>query len=90
MAVLAYASSRMIGVNDLNQPLGEDHHRARLSNAQVDEIRDLADAGWSQRRLATKFGVSRGTIGDIVRFRRRASYATGWRRVANARACAEV
>jgi hypothetical protein len=41
---------------------GEDHPRSRLTNDQVNEIRM---SYLSQRRLAAKFGVSRGAIQSV-------------------------
>lgn len=66
-------------VGPRNTPIGEDHHNAKLSDAQVEEIRDLYDElmpngqrKYGYRKLAAMFGVNRMTIRDIVKFRRRA------------------
>ncbi len=45
---------------------GEKHGRAKLTEAQVIEIRSPRFAGWSQPAIAEHFGVSRGTIGFIL------------------------
>ncbi len=45
---------------------GERHHAARLTAAQVRDIRHRASLGESQRLLASDFGVSRSNIGLIV------------------------
>lgn len=48
-------------------PLGEGHPLARLTEDDVRAIRELSRAGWIQKRLAARFGVSPATIGKIVR-----------------------
>lgn len=48
-------------------PPGEAHGRAKLSAPEVAEIRDRwANGGVLQKELATEFGVSKTTIGEIV------------------------
>ena len=47
---------------------GEKHGQAKLTNAQVEEIRvRYAQGNIFQRELATEYGVSRSEIGNIVR-----------------------
>ena len=50
-----------------NTPAGERHPGARLSEAQVAEIKRLLTRGAGYRFLAERFGVSRTTIGAIAR-----------------------
>jgi IS30 family transposase len=68
------AGKKIIGVvGPRNSRIGEDHQNAKLTDAHVEEIRELHDTGkWGYRKLADKFGVHRMTIRDIVTFRRRA------------------
>jgi len=40
--------------------------RAKLTDEQVHELRDLYAAGWTQTRLAARFPVSRGNISKIL------------------------
>lgn len=51
---------------------GELHHESKLTNAQAEEIRQLA-ADFSLRKLAIRFNVSKPTIWKIVK---RRSYLT--------------
>ena len=46
------------------QPLGERHHNATLSNAQVAEIRALKGK-MLQREIAAKFGITQGYVSEI-------------------------
>lgn len=67
-------------VDERGNPLGEQHHRAILSDADVELIRDIYDEGMvGYGLLAQVFGVSRATIRDIVTFRRRATTPAEYR-----------
>jgi hypothetical protein len=71
-----------IGVNDLGSRVGESHHRARLTQHDVDLIRDLhEDYGLGYGRLAAKFGVCKETIARVCRYETWAQAPTRWRRV---------
>lgn len=54
-------------------PKGEDHPQAKLSDADVREIRDRYRAGARQGVLASDFGVSQAYISRLVSGKRRAS-----------------
>lgn len=45
---------------------GERNNAAKLTWAQVDEIRRMRIEGWTQQRIADHFGVARPTISSIV------------------------
>ncbi len=53
--------------------VGETHHRAKLTDAQVAEIRRLygSEEGMTYTRLAVRFGAGMATIRDIVLYRTR-------------------
>lgn len=51
------------------RPRGSEHKRAKLTEAQVLEIRDLYRKGWALTRLARKYGVFKQSIQAIVRRR---------------------
>lgn len=48
---------------------GERYGLSKLTEAAVHEIRALASEGTPQRTMARRFGVSQGTISDVVRRR---------------------
>lgn len=74
--------SRMVAVNERGYRIGDSHQRAKLTDEQVEQIRELFEDGFhSYRRLAKMFTVNRGTIRDIVTFRRRNQYAERWKKV---------
>lgn len=48
-------------------PSGERHHNAKLTEADVREIRRLFAAGAACRALARRYGLSRNTMTNVVR-----------------------
>lgn len=68
------------GVNEQGLPIGEAHHNSKLRDVEVEIIRDLYEEGFvSYRTLAVTFGVSRETIADICKYRRRACTPADYR-----------
>jgi hypothetical protein len=62
---LAHAYS--LGLRRAYRPAGEKHHCARLTEADVLEIRSLSAQGRLRREIARQFGVSKGYITNITR-----------------------
>lgn len=64
-----------IRINDLGMRIGSGHPRAKLTDAEVDQL--LADRGpdhepaMSYMELARKWGISKASVRDIVKGRRR-------------------
>lgn len=50
-------------------PRGSKHHYSKLTEPSVFEIRQKSLIGVDYKALAKEFGVSKGTIGDVVRRR---------------------
>ena len=46
---------------------GEEVSQARLTAAAVREMRKLSNEGWTQSRLATKFGVTQASVNRVLR-----------------------
>lgn len=55
------------------QPRGETHQSARLSDAEVSEIRRLAPSGLTHKAIGALFGVSREHVRDVIAGKRRAA-----------------
>jgi hypothetical protein len=67
---LAYGTSRQNYEDSIKHGVaksGGDHHTAKLSDADVFEIRRLHEGGLSQVRISESFGVHRSTVSRIVR-----------------------
>lgn len=76
-------ATRMLAVNELGSRVGEDHHRAKLTNREVDRLLELhEEQGYGYKRLASMFAVSVRTVRDICGYRRRAQHATSFVRAA--------
>jgi phage portal protein BeeE len=61
-----------VAVSDAGRTIGEDHPRSKLTNAEVEEIRDLLESGAvGTRRVAREYGVSRALVRQIRDYSRR-------------------
>lgn len=69
-----------VAVGERGVPLGEDHPGAKLTDEQVEHMRELYEEGLvGYRALAKAFGVSRDTARQICIFRRRATTPVDWK-----------
>lgn len=75
VSVQKNAKRRLLAVNDRGFRIGEDHHRAKLTNHEVDLTLELLDAGLSERQVAEKMEMSRRWVRDIKSGRRRCQSA---------------
>lgn len=72
-------------INDLGRRIGQGHHRAKLTDTDVDQILALRDAGMSYGAIARKFdnvpgGVAKSTVRDICTGRIRGQACAGIKR----------
>ena len=74
-------TNRTVGVNELGYRVGDSHHRAKLTDGDVELLLSLRVEGWGYGRLAAKFEVSKRTVRDIVHGRTRAQWVASWRKV---------
>jgi hypothetical protein len=77
---------KLVFVNERGKRIGQDHHRAKLTDADIDQIFYLREAGLSYLEIARKFddvvgGISRSTIRDILKGRRRGQLPAATKRV---------
>lgn len=70
---------RIVGVNERGLRVGQDHQRAKLTDAAVEMIRRLHEEGLSYQVIAIKFDIAKSTVQDICTYRRRAQTAVAWR-----------
>ena len=73
---------KYIGVSEKGRVVGEDHPRAKLTNHDVDLICELHDAGVGYGEIARKFDISKGSVRDFVKGRRRNQYPVRYVRAA--------
>lgn len=74
-----------ICVNAQGRRIGEDHHRAKLSNSDIDLILELRDEGLSYEAIARKMdhvpnGIAKSTVRDICTGRIRAQLPADYKR----------
>lgn len=50
---------------------GENHHRAVLTNREVEQMRELRGEGWTYARLAETFECSKSLVQHICTERKR-------------------
>ena len=84
LAFFSAMKRKRVAVNEQGRRIGEGHPRAKLTDADVDLIHELAAAGLSCRVIASKFddikgGISWETVRDILRGRRRGQTAAHWK-----------
>lgn len=73
---------KTVAINACGFLIGEDHQNAKLTNSEVDLVRELHEEfGFSYGVLAEKFGVSRASIAKICRYERRAQSAANFKTV---------
>lgn len=73
---------KLVGISEFGSRVGETHHRARLTDHDVDLIRSLRDEyGLTYQAIAEKFECSRSTIRDIIKCRRRYLRPDRWKRI---------
>jgi hypothetical protein len=70
---------KLVAVNERGLRIGEDHPNAKLSNAQVDELFDLVDAGKTSREIASLLGVSHDLVKKIRCGHRRCQWPASWK-----------
>jgi len=71
---------RVYAVNEHGRRIGEAHQHARLTDEQVDRIRDLHEEhGLSYLQLAKMYYVSKQTIASICQYQRRAQTPFGFK-----------
>jgi DNA invertase Pin-like site-specific DNA recombinase len=72
----------VVPVNEYGRRIGEAHHKARLSDATVDLLREMhEDQGLGYRRIAKAMQLSVGTVRKICGYQRRAQTPVRWKRI---------
>ena len=73
---------KLIPINDLGHRIGEHHQKAKLSDQDVEWIRQLHEEhGISYPKLAAKFEISERMIGCICRYERRNQHVAGFKTI---------
>ena len=74
--------SKIVAVDEHNNRIGEDHPRAKLTDHDVELIRQLREEfGLAHSEIAVKFEIAKSTVVAICQYQRRATTPAGYRRV---------
>jgi transposase len=71
----------LIQIGEYGKRIGETHGRAKLSDHEIDLVRQLKEEGMPAGEIAEKFEVSKRYVYKLVNFERRASIVAQYRRV---------
>lgn len=80
------ANYKLVLVNEAGRRIGQDHHRAKLTDDDINQIFALRELGLSYSKIAGKFddiegGISKATVRDVLTGRRRAQIPFATRKV---------
>lgn len=80
---------RSVWFNEGGRRIGESHHRAKLSDTEVEQICAMREAGMSYGKIAKKFddipgGIAKSTVRDICTGRIRAQFCARIKRLPDA------
>lgn len=70
-----------IGVNELGYRVGEDHHRAKFTDHEIEQMRKLRDDGMPYARIACVMECAEATARHICTHRRRAQAPVKFKKV---------
>lgn len=62
---------KLVALNEVNRRVGESHPRAKLLDAEVDQVHHLVESGMSYAQAAEKMNVSKSCVAHIASGRRR-------------------
>lgn len=73
---------RYVATNDRGLRIGEGHQRAKLTDREIEEMRDLHEAGvFNCPELGQLYGVCRWYAWQVVKYVKRVQTAAGHRAV---------
>jgi len=71
---------KVVAVNEKGAPIGEGHHRAKLTDQDIEWILELHhEHGLGYGTLAVKFEVSKSTVRDVIKGRIRAQIPAAYK-----------
>lgn len=68
-----------VAINEIGRRIGHDHHRAKLTNGEVEMLLQMHSEGIGYRKLAGMFEVSKSQVRYIIKGSCRAQFPAGWR-----------
>lgn len=65
---------KLVALNEKNRRIGQEHPRAKLTDAEVELVFELLESGLSLAAVARKMDVTKSCIGHIASGRRRSQF----------------
>jgi len=70
----------LIQIGEYGKRVGETHGRAKLTDHEIDLVRQLKEEGMPATEIAAKMEISKRYVYKLVNYERRASVVAEWRR----------
>ncbi len=70
---------KRIAIGEYGKRVGETHGMAKLTDHEIDLVRQLREQGMPAKEIAEKFEVSKRYVYKLVNYERRASVVAEWR-----------
>ncbi len=77
--------TQYVHIGEYGKRVGETHGRAKLSDHEIDLVRQLKEEGMPAPEIAEKMEISKRYVYKLVNFERRASVVAEFRRVRGGR-----
>ncbi len=74
--------TELVQIGEYGKRVNESHGMAKLSDHEIDLVRQLKEEGMPAAAIAEKFEVSKRYVYKLVNYERRASIVAQFRRVA--------
>ncbi len=71
--------SKTIQIGEYGKRVGQTHGMAKLTDHEIDLVRQLREQGMPAKEIAEKFEVSKRYVYKLVNYERRASVVAEWR-----------
>jgi len=68
---------KVVGTDDRGRPIGQDHHRAKLTDHEIDLIIELRAQGMWLEVIAQKFEISKSYACEICKGKKRTGMVVG-------------
>lgn len=72
---------QFVQIGEYGKRIGETHGRAKLSDHEIDLVRQLKEGGMPATEIAEKMEISKRYVYKLVNFERRASVIAEYRRL---------
>ncbi len=72
---------KIVQIGEYGRRVNESHGRAKLTDHEIDLVRQLKEEGMPAREIAEKMEISKRYVYKLANFERRACIVAEWRRL---------